>query len=68
MEDWAIQQDRYSVAIRVPEGPVCHATEEVDSDYSDINRFKVAHRGSQVAVIAVGNLFQKGGHVQAAGQ
>lgn len=63
MEDWAIQQDRYSVAIRVPEGPVCHATEEVDSDYSDINRFKVAHRGSQVAVIAVGNLFQKGGHV-----
>lgn len=64
MENWAINQEKYSVAIRVPAGKVCHATEPVDTDYSDINRFRVAHRGSDVAIIAVGNFFQKGERVR----
>jgi 1-deoxy-D-xylulose-5-phosphate synthase len=63
MEDWAIKQEKYSVAIRVPEGKVYHSAEPVDTDYSDINHFKVAHRGSDVAIIALGNFFQKGEHV-----
>ncbi len=60
MEEWAIAQNKYSVAIRVPEYGVHHATEAVDTDYSDLNKFKVAHRGQRVAVIAVGDFFQKG--------
>ncbi|MDD6552825.1 MAG: 1-deoxy-D-xylulose-5-phosphate synthase [Prevotellaceae bacterium] len=64
MEDWAIRQEKYAVAIRVPEGPVYHATEAVETDYSDINRFKVAHRGKDVAIIAAGNFFQKGEQVR----
>lgn len=60
MEDWAIGQDKYSVAIRVPASGVCHSTEEYDTDYSDLNKFKMVKSGSQVAVIAVGNFFQKG--------
>ena len=60
MEKWAISQDKYSIAIRVPEGPVVHSNEEYDTDYSDLNKFKIVHRGEKIAIIAVGNFFQKG--------
>lgn len=63
MEDWAIRQEQYAIAIRVPEGKVYYATNAVDTDYSDINRFKVMHRGSRVAILAAGNFFQKGERV-----
>ena len=63
MEDWAINQEKYSVAIRVPEGKVYHSTEPVETNYSDINHYKVAYRGNDVAIIALGNFFQKGEHV-----
>ena len=63
MEKWAIRQDKYSVAIRVPEGEVHHSDENYLTDYSDLNRYHVAHRGSKVAIIAVGNFFYKGKHV-----
>ena len=60
MESWAIRQEQYSVAIRVPAFGVAHSTEDVDSDYSSLNKAVVAHRGSNVAIIAVGDFFQKG--------
>ena len=63
MEDWAIKQDKHSVAIRVPEGEVHHSDEAYPTDYSDLDRYHVAHRGSKVAVIAVGNFFYKAKHV-----
>lgn len=63
MERWAIQQDQYAVAIRVPEGQVYHSEGEVETDYSDINRYLVAHEGKDVALLAVGNFFQKGEQV-----
>ena len=63
MEDWAIRQDKYSVAIRVPEGEVHHSDEAYPTDYSDLDRYHVAHRGSKVALIAVGNFFYKAKHI-----
>ncbi|WP_278372496.1 1-deoxy-D-xylulose-5-phosphate synthase [Segatella bryantii] len=60
METWAIQQEQYSVAIRVPAYGCAHSLEEVDTDYSQLNKYKVAHRGEKVAVIAVGDFYQKG--------
>lgn len=60
MESWAIRQDKYSVAIRVPAFGVAHSTETPDSDYSNLNKAVVAHRGNRVAIIAVGDFFQKG--------
>ena len=60
MESWAIKQDKYSVAIRVPVGKVYHSSKKYDADYSSLNRFKVTKRGEQVAVIAAGNFYQKG--------
>ena len=65
MEDWAIRQDRYSVAIRVPEGEVCHSDEHYPTDYSDLNRYQTVHRGSRVALLALGSFFDKGRRVAA---
>lgn len=59
MEKWAIQQDKYSVALRVPEGEVHHSTEPCDTDYSELNRYKVVRRGSGVALIGLGNFLAK---------
>lgn len=60
MENWGIEQTKYSVAIRVPAMGVVHSNEIYDTDYSDLNRFRIAHKGSKVAVIAVGDFYQKG--------
>lgn len=61
MEDWAIAQEKYSVAIRVPAMAVQHNTAaEYDTDYSDLNTYKMVKKGSRVAVIAAGDFFQKG--------
>ena len=65
MEDWAIRQDKHSVAIRVPEGEVAHSDEDYPTDYSDIDRYHIAHRGAQVALIGVGSFFGKAKRVAA---
>ena len=51
------------MAIRVPEGEVHHSDEPYPTDYSDIDRYHVAHRGSRVALVALGNFFDKGRRV-----
>lgn len=63
MERWAIRQERYSVAIRVPEYGVAHAEGPVDECYDELDRYLTVHRGSEVAVIAVGDFFRKGERV-----
>ncbi|MCD8304290.1 MAG: 1-deoxy-D-xylulose-5-phosphate synthase [Prevotellaceae bacterium] len=60
---WALRQGEHPVAIRVPFGKVRHSLEPVDSDYSELNRYKVVHSGSQVAVIGVGSFFRLGQEV-----
>ena len=60
MLDWGIAQDKYKVAVRVPTYSYEHADYDVDTDYSDLNRFKMLKRGSRVAVIGVGDFLVKG--------
>ncbi len=59
MERWAIRQDRWPVAIRVPEGEVEHSAETYDDDYSQIDTYRVVHSGSRVALIAVGSFWAR---------
>ena len=63
MEKWAIRQEQFSVAVRIPEWGVPHSDVEYDDDYSNLNTFKMAHRGSKVAIIAAGDFYQKGENV-----
>lgn len=60
---WAIQQDQKPVAIRVPNNGVVHTSEPVDTEYGYEPKYKVIHKGKNVAIIAAGSFFQKGENV-----
>ena len=62
---WAIRQDHKPIALRVPTGGVVHSDAPVDEDYSYRASYRVAHRGSTVAIIAAGSFYQKGEAVRA---
>lgn len=59
MQRWAMKQTDYPVAIRIPGGAVSHSTGEVDTDYSDLNRFKTVREGDTVAIIGAGGFLQR---------
>lgn len=59
MIEWGHKQNDYKVAVRVPSYSIEHASGPVDTDYSEVNRFKVVRRGSQVALIGAGDYFPK---------
>lgn len=60
---WAISQDKKPIAIRVPSNGVHHTSEKVDSENGHEPKYKVAHHGEKVAIIAEGSFFQKGENV-----
>ncbi|MDD3037806.1 1-deoxy-D-xylulose-5-phosphate synthase [Bacteroides sp.] len=60
MLEWSIRQNEHPVAIRVPATEVISCGEPVDTDYSELNRYKVTHRGSKVAILALGSFFGLG--------
>lgn len=60
---WAIQQDQKPVAIRVPSNGVVHTSEPADTEYGYEPKYKVIHKGKNVAIIAAGSFFQKGENV-----
>ena len=60
MLDWAIEQNKYPVAVRVPGGAVISDGKEVKSDWSDINKYEITKSGSRIAVIALGTFYQLG--------
>lgn len=63
MENWAIAQTSVPVAIRVPACNAIHTSEPVDDSYDDLDKYKVMRSGSQVAVIAAGDFYQRGEEV-----
>ena len=62
---WGIKQTSHPVAIRVPGGAVTHSDEQFDEDYSALNRFKMTHKGSKVAIVALGAFYGLGKQVAA---
>ena len=65
MMAWGIKQTIHPVAIRVPGGTVVHRKEKFDEDYSELNRFKMTHKGSKVAIVALGAFYGLGKQVAA---
>ncbi len=63
MLKWAIKQDEKPVALRVPSNGVIHTSEEVDAEYGFTPKYKIAHKGTKVAIIAAGSFYQKGENV-----
>ena len=60
MLDWSIEQNQYPVAIRVPCNGVIHTDETVDTDYSNLNTYKITQEGSKIAILALGDFYQLG--------
>ncbi len=58
MADWAIEQTERPVAIRIPNA-VHHRSDIFEKDYSNLNKFKVVHRGERVALIGLGDFYQR---------
>ena len=60
MLDWSIEQTEHTVAIRIPCNGVISDGRAPDTDYSDINKFKVEQKGEKIAILALGDFYQLG--------
>lgn len=54
---WAIKQQQYPVALRIPGTKVISTGRSYPSDYSHINTYTADHRGSQIAIIGAGTFY-----------
>ncbi|MBP0961912.1 MAG: 1-deoxy-D-xylulose-5-phosphate synthase [Oscillospiraceae bacterium] len=60
MLDWSIEQNSFPVAVRIPCNGVIHSDKTFDTDYSDLNKYKVMAEGEKIAIIALGDFYQIG--------
>jgi deoxyxylulose-5-phosphate synthase len=57
MLDWSIEQKEHPVLILIPGNAVTHRA--ADKSFGDINKYKVEQQGEKVAIIALGDFYQK---------
>ena len=58
MLDWSIDQKEHPVLILIPGNAVAHRA--ADKSFDNINKYKVEQQGEKVAIIALGDFYQKG--------
>ena len=58
MLDWSIDQKEHPVMILLPGNEVDYR--KADKNYNEINRYKIEQEGEKVAIIALGDFFQRG--------
>lgn len=63
MLNWSIEQNEHPVAIRIPCNGVVKDKRKVDTDYSNLNKYKVEKEGNTIALIALGDFYQLGEEV-----
>ena len=64
MLDWSIDQKEHPILILIPGNAVAHHA--TDKSFGDINKYKVEQQGVKVAIIALGDFYQKGEEAAAA--
>lgn len=64
MLDFAIEQTKYPVVIRVPFGNVVTSGKADTTDYSILNKFEITENGQDVAIIGVGSFYNLGKKVK----
>ncbi|WP_343343014.1 1-deoxy-D-xylulose-5-phosphate synthase [Terrisporobacter petrolearius] len=60
MVDWAIEQDKHPVAIRVPNMEVVSTGVDVEPNFDELNKYVKVEEGSEVAIIGLGTFFHLG--------
>ena len=58
MLDWSIDQKEHPVMILLPGNEVTYRN--ADKEYNEINKFNIEQSGEKVAIIALGDFFQRG--------
>lgn len=64
MLDWSIEQNEHPVAIRIPCNGVISDERKIDTDYSNLNKYKIEIEGNKVAILALGDFYQLGEELQ----
>lgn len=64
MLDYAIEQTKHPVVIRVPFGAVVSSGKVDETDYFLLNKFDVVEEGSDIAIIGLGNFYHLGKKVK----
>lgn len=59
MLDWSVEQEKYPVAIRVPNIDLVSTGIEDKTDYSILNKYQVTKKGEKVAIMGLGNFYYK---------
>lgn len=57
--DWAMEQNKHPVAVRVPLD-ISSKGEQVKKDFGILNKYEVTQSGSDIAVIALGSFYSMG--------
>ncbi len=57
MLEWSVEQDKYPVAIRVPNIELVSVGKEDRTDYSVLNKYKIMQEGVNVAILGLGNFY-----------
>ena len=60
MLTWSVDQNEFPVAIRIPTGELISSGVEDNTDYSQLNKFKIDTKGEKIAIIALGSFFSLG--------
>lgn len=60
MLSWSIEQKEHPVMVLIPGNGVIEDDRQPETDYSELNRFKVEKKGSKVAILALGGFYQMG--------
>lgn len=57
MLDWAVNQTRYPVAIRVPSCELISSGVNDNTDYSILNKYEIKEKGEEIAILGLGSFF-----------
>lgn len=63
MLDWSVDQKEHPVMILIPGNQVTYR--ESDKDFNRLNHFKVEEAGEKVAILALGDFYQRGEQLSA---
>lgn len=64
MMEWGIEQDKYPVAIRVPNINVVSTGISVEADFEELNTYKVVEEGKDIAIIGLGDFYHLGKNIK----
>lgn len=60
MLDWSIEQNKRPVMILIPGNGVITDNRKIDTNYDNYNQFKLEQKGEKVAILALGDFYQRG--------